>query len=81
MNPNCIRSKIAAAGTSQTAIAKYLAVQPGSVAKVIEGKMRSLRIEAELSKIVGQTLFPGPRRKPGRPKTVWNGQIEHSAVV
>jgi len=80
MNPNCIKSKIAAAGTSQAAIANYLGVKPGSVAKVVRGHMRSERIEAELSKIVGQTIFPGPRRKPGRPKSVWNGQIEQVAA-
>lgn len=76
MTPDDIRAKIVQAGTSQTAIAKFLKVRPASVGRVISGAMRSHRIEAELSKIVGQTINSGQPKEPGRPKTVYNGQVE-----
>jgi len=75
MNPSDIKAKIAQAGTSQAAIATYLGVSAGSVARVIRGNLRSQRIEAELSKIVGQPLFPGTPKKAGRPKSVWTGEV------
>lgn len=75
MNPLHIKSAIIKAGTSQTAIAEYLGVSPTSVGRVIAGSLRSLKIETELAKIVGQPLRSEPHRKPGRPKTVWNGQL------
>lgn len=74
MNPLDIKAKIAQAGTSQAAIATYLGVSPASVGRVIRGNLRSKRIEAELSKIVGQPISPAPK-KPGRPKSVWTGEV------
>lgn len=73
-----IRAAIARAGTSQTAIAEYLGVTPASVSRVVNGTMRSQRIEAELAKVVGHPLF-APAGRPGRKKTVWTGQV--SAVA
>lgn len=75
MNPSDIKAKIAQAGTSQAAIAAYLGVSAASVGRVIRGDLRSQRIEAELSKIVGQPLFPDTPKKPGRPKLVWTGEV------
>lgn len=75
MNPSDIKAKIAQAGTSQAAIATYLGVSPASVGRVIRGNLRSKRIEAELSKIVGQPIFPDTPKKPGRPKLVWTGEV------
>lgn len=54
MTPDDIRAKIVQAGTSQTAIAKFLKVRPASVGRVISGAMRSARIEAELLSIPAQ---------------------------
>lgn len=75
MRPLDIKTKIALAGTSQAAIAAYLKVRSASIGRVIRGEMRSQRIEAELSKIVGQPVFDAPCGKPGRPKTTWTGQL------
>lgn len=75
MTPEDIRAKIIQAGTSQTAIAKFLKVRPASVGRVITGAMRSQRIEVELEKIIGGKVFAEPPKKRGRPKTVWTGQI------
>lgn len=73
MKPQDIRAKIVQAGTTQTAIAAYLGVTAGCISQVISGKLRSQRIEAELSKICGQPVNPKPRGKTGRTKSVWNG--------
>lgn len=78
MTPSAIRAAIARAGTSQAAIAAFLNVSPGSVGRVINGTMRSRRIEAELQKITGRPIH-GELSKPGRKKTVWTGRVEVQA--
>lgn len=72
MKPQDTKAAIAKAGTSQTAIARHLNVSLHSVNRVINGTMRSTRIEAELEKITGKPLHPA---KPvqGRKRTVWTG--------
>lgn len=73
MKPQDTKAAIAKAGTSQTAIADYLGVSINSVSRVINGTMRSKRIEAELQKITGKPLHDKPSVR-GRRKTVWTGQ-------
>lgn len=72
MKPQDTKAAIAKAGTSQTAIARHLDVTLNSVNRVINGTMRSTKIEAELEKITGKPLHPA---KPGRgrKKTEWTG--------
>lgn len=73
MKPQDTKAAIAKAGTSQTAIAEYLGVSTHSVSRVINGTMRSTRIEAELQKVTGTPLHDTPSVR-GRRKTVWTGQ-------
>lgn len=73
MKPQDIKAAIARAGTSQTAIAVHLGVRLNSVSRVINGTMRSTKIEAELQKITGKPLHAAPPVR-GRRKTVWTGQ-------
>ena len=76
MSPADIKSAIAKAGTSQAAIADFLDVTVQSVNAVVNGRMRSPRIEAELEKIIGPGAFaPYEKKKGGRKKTVWTGAI------
>lgn len=76
MNPEAIKSAIEKAGTSQAAIARFLGVTVQSVNAVVNGRMRSPRIEKELAKIVGPDVFkPYEKKKCGKPKTVWTGQL------
>ena len=76
MSPAEIKSAIAKAGTSQAAIAGFLGVTVQTVNAVVNGRMRSPRVEAELAKIVGPDVFkPYEKKKGGRPKTVWTGQL------
>lgn len=75
MKPSTIKAAIIAAGTSQRAIADYLQVSPGAVNRVINGSMRSYRIEQELLKITGKPIYSTASR-PGRKKTVWTGKVE-----
>lgn len=72
MSPNEIKAAIALAGSTQTALAAYLGVSMQSVSRVINGRLRSTRIEAELAKIIGKPPF-GALPKRGRPKSSWNG--------
>lgn len=72
MKPQDIKAAITKAGTTQTAIAEHLEVSIGSVSRVINGTMRSKKIEAALEKITGRPLHDTPS-VPGRRKTVWNG--------
>ena len=74
MTPDAIKAAISRAGTTQTAIARYLDVSPSCVGRVINGAMRSQRIEAELQKITGKPIH-GPAGKPGRKKSSWNGSV------
>lgn len=74
IDSSAIKAAIVAAGTSQSAIAEYLKISPSSVARVVAGKNRSARIEAELAKILGRMPF-GPPGKRGRKKTVWEGRV------
>lgn len=78
MTPNDIKAAIAKAGTSQAAIAEHLEVSVGSVWRVINGTLRSTRIEAELQKITGRPLHAA-KPKRGRQKSVWNGHAGVSA--
>lgn len=78
MNPQDIQAAIVKANTSQTAIAKHLGVSGGTVWRVINGRGRSARVEAELEKICGKHPFGAPAKK-GRPASVWNGQLQAAA--
>ena len=73
MKPQDTKAAIAKAGTTQKAIADYLGVTTHSVGRVINGTMRSARIEAELQKLTGKPLHDKPSVR-GRRKTVWTGQ-------
>lgn len=74
MEANAIKAAIERAGTSQSAIAAYLGVTPGTVNRVVRKVSRSQRIEAELEKITGEPIFDEPIRK-GRRKSVWTGKV------
>lgn len=74
MTPSEIKAAICKAGTNQTAIATHLEVSIGSVWRVIHGKMRSAKIEAELEKITGKPIHEA-RSRTGRPKATWNGAV------
>lgn len=73
MKPQDTKAAITRANTSQTAIAAHLGVSLNSVSRVINGTMRSKRIEAELQKLTGKPLHETPSVR-GRRKTVWTGQ-------
>lgn len=73
VKPQDTKAAIAKAGTSQTAIARHLGVSLNSVQRVINGTLRSKRIEAELEKITGKPLHSTPSVR-GRRRTVWTGQ-------
>jgi predicted XRE-type DNA-binding protein len=74
MKPNLIKAEITKANTTQAAIAAYLDVSAMSVSRVINGTMRSERIEAELTKIIGKNIFK-PKSKAGRKRSVWTGKV------
>jgi predicted XRE-type DNA-binding protein len=74
MNPSDIKAAIDRAGTSQTAIAEYLGIKTTAVNRVVQGKARSARVEAELLKICGKAVYATPS-KAGRTKTTWNGAV------
>ena len=78
MTPTAIKAAISSAGTSQAAIAQYLGVSATTVSKVVSGKMRSRRIEAELQKITGTPIHPAPAKR-GRKKTSWDGRVAMEA--
>ena len=78
MTPIAIKAAIADAGTTQAAIAEYLGVSATTVGKVVAGKMRSRRIEAELQKITGAPLHKAAAKR-GRQKSSWNGKVEARA--
>ncbi len=78
VNPQDIKAAIVKAGTSQAAIAAHLRVSPNSVSRVINGTLRSKRIEGELQKITGKPLHATPSKR-GRRKTVWNGVVGAAA--
>ncbi len=73
MTPNDIKAAIARAGTSQAAIAEHMKISKGSVWRVVNGTLRSTRIEAELQKLTGKPLHAAKPVK-GRQKSVWNGR-------
>ena len=79
MNATDIKTAIARAGTSQSAIAEYLDVSATTVSGVVNGKTRSARVEAELAKIIGKPPFGLPARK-GPAKTTWNGKAQAVAA-
>lgn len=70
-----IKARIARAGTTQAAIARYLGLHASHLSAVITGSARSRRVEAELEKIIGKPLY-NDQPKPGRQKTVWNGFVQ-----
>jgi DNA transposition AAA+ family ATPase len=70
MNAIEIRKAILMAGTTQAALARHLGVGATTVNRVISGKGRCAAVEAEIEKLLGRKIF-GPRRKPGRPASVW----------
>jgi hypothetical protein len=72
MKPAHIKAGIAAAETTQQAIADHLGVSVQAVGRVVSGSMRSARIEAELSRIVGKPIHT-TKSTPGRKKSVWKG--------
>jgi predicted transcriptional regulator len=74
MNPTDIKAAIDRAGTSQTAIAEYLGITTTAVSRVVTGKARSARVEAELLKICGKAIY-ATAIKTGRVKTTWNGAV------
>lgn len=80
VKPQDIKAAIAKAGTSQTAIARHLGVQLNSVSRVINGTLRSQRIEAELQKLTGKPLHDTPSVR-GRRRTVWTGQATTGATA
>ncbi len=73
MTPTDIKAAIAKAGTTQSAIAAYLKVSKSSVYNVVNGSLRSTRIEAELEKITGAPIHQSPPPGRGRKKSVWLG--------
>jgi DNA-binding transcriptional regulator YiaG len=68
------------AGLTQTAFADRLGVSLNSVSRVINGTLRSQRIEAELQKITGKPLHDTPSVR-GRRRTVWTGQATTGAAA
>lgn len=78
MKPQEIKAAIVKAGTTQVAIATHLGVTPQSLGRVIAGRMRSARIEAELEKLTGKPIH-AHKSKPGRQRAVWNGQRAEAA--
>jgi ribosome-binding protein aMBF1 (putative translation factor) len=80
MTPEDIKAAISRNGTSQAAIAEYLKVTPSVVGRVVSGKARSQRVEAEIEKAVGRKNIFGPRGKPGPIKTTWNGKARVAAA-
>lgn len=79
MTPIEIKAAICKAGTNQSAIATHLGVSIGSVWRVVHGKMRSAKIEAELEKITGKPIHK-TRSRTGRPKATWNGAVSGAAA-
>jgi len=75
MEPADIKAAIERAGTNQSAIARYLGVTTGHMAHVVNKKVRSARVEAELEKITGRPIHEA-RAKRGRRMAVWNGRVE-----
>ncbi|MBK1683417.1 hypothetical protein [Rhodoferax fermentans] len=74
MEPADIKAAIERAGTNQSAIARYLGVTTGHIAQVVNKKVRSARVEAELQKITGRPIH-AQKAKRGRRMAVWNGQV------
>lgn len=68
MTPCEIKAAIIQVGASQAAIARHLGVSTNSVSRVINGELRSARIEAELQKITGKPLYAASSSR-GRHKT------------
>jgi lambda repressor-like predicted transcriptional regulator len=78
MNPNDIKAAISKAGTTQAAIADHLGISKNSLWRVVNGTMRSARIEAELQKITGRPIYTTKLAR-GRQKSVWTGRAVHTA--
>jgi len=75
MEPADIKAAIEKAGTNQAAIARYLGMTTGHIAQVVNKKVRSARVEAELQKITGRPVYDAPANKRGRTMGVWDGRI------
>jgi hypothetical protein len=72
MKPNEIKAAIIKADTNQRALAAYLGISYAVVSRVVNGKCRSARVEAELANIIGHNPFP-PVVRSGAKKKVWSG--------
>lgn len=75
MNHLEIKSKLMLKGTTQAAVARHLGVSSQVLGKVLRGKARSQRIEAELSRIVGQKINTNPLKRRGAPKSNFPAQV------
>ena len=72
MTPNEIKAAIVRAGTNQTAMAAHLGVTRSALWRVVNGNMRSAKIESALEKLTGKPIH-SDKAKRGRQKSVWNG--------
>ena len=79
MKPNDIKAEIMRAGTNPEAIARHLNVSGTAVRRVIDGKLRSAKIEAEIIKITGPKAFTAVKPKAKRQKAVWTGRVLEAA--
>jgi lambda repressor-like predicted transcriptional regulator len=80
MKPIDIKAAIARAGTTQAAIAEHLGVTKNSLWRVVNGTLRSARIEAELQQITGCPIHPA-KAKRGRQKSTWSGKAAHQGAA
>lgn len=74
MEPKDIKAAILDAGTSQSAIARYLGIHVSVVNGVVLKKTRNQRVEAQLQAITGKPVYDTPVQRGPR-KTVWTGQV------
>lgn len=78
MSPREVKAALILAGMTQTAFANSLGVSINSVSRVINGTLRSKRIEAELQKLTGKPLHDAPSVR-GRRQSVWPGALGAAA--
>lgn len=71
MKPADIKAALSKAGQTQAALARHLGTTSTLVCHVINGRLRSKKVEDELAKLIGRRPF-GETPKPGQKKTVWN---------
>ncbi|MDP3614860.1 MAG: hypothetical protein Q8R98_23715 [Rubrivivax sp.] len=63
--PDSINASLRVAGICQTDIARKLGVRFTSVNRVVQGGIRSHRIESALSKVLGMPMVVEPSKTPG----------------